>query len=267
MPLFTFSYSMRLALSAPVVRHSYALRCMPPDTARQSVPKLTYLVIGDDKPSHSFDSFGNQLLTGYIERPHTEFGFSVQGTADLHPDRFETGGEPALFRYESSLTKPGPALRAFHASLSALPPDGMGFVPEDAPAARAFAMMHAVFARMQYQSGATRISTTAEQAFAGGAGVCQDYAHILLALCRMEHIPARYVAGLMDGEGATHAWCEVWHDGVWYPIDPTHDCPALIGYLSLAHGCDFSDCALDRGVWYGCAEQAQTVAATLTRIP
>ena len=97
--------------------------------------------------------------------------------------------------------------------------------------------------------------------------MCQDYAHILLALCRMEHIPARYVAGLMDGEGATHAWCEVWHDGVWYPIDPTHDCPALIGYLSLAHGRDFSDCALDCGVWYGCAEQAQTVAATLTRIP
>lgn len=267
MPLFSFSYSMHLSLTSPVTRHSYALRCLPPDTARQMVSGVTYTVLDDEKPSHSFDSFGTPLLTGYIERPHTAFGFSVTGKAELRPDVFEQSPDAALYRCESGLTRPGPALTALHDSLASLSGDGMGFVPDNAPAARAFAMMHAVYARMRYQPGATFVSTTAEQALAGGAGVCQDYVHILLALCRMERIPARYMAGLMGGEGATHAWCEVWHDGVWYPIDPTHDCPALIGYLELAHGRDAADCPLDRGIWYGSAGQTQTVTATLSPAP
>lgn len=267
MPLFAFSYSMQLSLTAPVTRHSYALRCLPPDTARQTVSGLQYTVLGDDRPSRSVDGFGSPLLTGYIARPHDFFGFSVSGTAVLRPDVFSESGDAALYRFASRLTQPGPALTALHDILSSLPGDGMGFVPDDSPAARAFAMMHAVYARMRYEPGATTVSTTAEQALSGGAGVCQDYVHLLLALCRMERIPARYVAGLLGGEGATHAWCEVWHGGVWYPIDPTHDCPALIGYLELAHGRDAADCPLDRGVWYGAAGQTQTVAASLSRLP
>ena len=56
-----------------------------------------------------------------------------------------------------------------------------------------------------------------------GKGVCQDYSHILIALCRKYKIPARYVVGMIIGEGATHAWVEVYYDGCWYGLDPTHN--------------------------------------------
>lgn len=81
-------------------------------------------------------------------------------------------------------------------------------------------LMEAVYRHMSYVPGATDIHTTAAQALRGGKGVCQDYTHILLSMCRMAGIPARYAAGAMIGEGATHAWAEVWLEGMWLGSGP-----------------------------------------------
>ncbi|MEX5632295.1 transglutaminase family protein [Parafrankia sp. FMc2] len=66
-----------------------------------------------------------------------------------------------------------------------------------------------VYQRIEYVSGSTDVGTTAAQALAGGHGVCQDQAHVMIAMCRAVGIPARYVSGHMLGEGASHAWVEV----------------------------------------------------------
>ena len=115
-----------------------------------------------------------------------------------------------------------------------------------------------------YAPGKTDVSTSAGRAFQQGKGVCQDYVHVLLTLCRMAHIPARYVSGLPLGEGASHAWAEIWADGFWHGLDPTRDCPADEGYLKFCVGRDYNDCPLERGMFSGKADQLQTVFMKVT---
>jgi len=110
-----------------------------------------------------------------------------------------------------------------------------------------------------YKSGSTSITTTAETALRQGCGVCQDYAHILIALCRQQGIPARYVAGFMIGEGVTHAWIEIYAAGKWLAIDPTHNRIVDELYIKLSSGRDFGDCIIDRGIFRGIAKQQQAV--------
>ena len=112
---------------------------------------------------------------------------------------------------------------------------------------------------MTYQTGVTNVRTTAGEAAQNKTGVCQDYAHIFLALCRMMKIPARYVSGLPVGEGASHAWVEIWFDGKWHGYDPTRNCHVDETYLRFCTGRDFHDCPIEAGVFWGNCIQNQKV--------
>ena len=105
----------------------------------------------------------------------------------------------------------------------------------------------------------TNVSTTAEEAWRLGRGVCQDYAHIMIALCRKAGIPARYVAGMMIGEGASHAWVEIARDDKWYGFDPANDKVVDDTYVKLGVGRDAADCLINRGLMRGGGTQTQTV--------
>lgn len=109
---------------------------------------------------------------------------------------------------------------------------------------------------LDYQHGVTGIHTSAEEALARGLGVCQDYAHVMLALCRLLRLPARYVSGHLLGEGGTHAWVEVLvPDGegqaAAYGFDPTHGRPTGIRYVTVAVGKDYRDVAPTSGSYVG----------------
>jgi transglutaminase-like putative cysteine protease len=108
---------------------------------------------------------------------------------------------------------------------------------------------------MTYVPGITTVQTTASQSLEIGQGVCQDLAHLLISLCRKAGIPARYVTGFMQGEGYTHAWIEFYDNGSWYGYDPTHNKQIDTGYIKIAHGRDYEDCSIDRGVFKGLAQQ------------
>lgn len=107
-----------------------------------------------------------------------------------------------------------------------------------------------------YQFGITGYTTPAAMALHLGKGVCQDYAHILLALLRLLNVPCRYVSGQMLGEGAPHAWVEVLieSDGGAVEIiayDPTHGRRARMDYLTVAVGRDFADVSPTSGTYSG----------------
>ncbi|HWC10512.1 MAG TPA: transglutaminase family protein [Acidimicrobiales bacterium] len=109
-----------------------------------------------------------------------------------------------------------------------------------------------------YQWGVTTVRTTAVEALAGGVGVCQDYAHVMLAVCRAAGLPARYVSGHLVGEGGSHAWVEVVAAdpeqagaAVAVAFDPTHDRRAGWGYLTVAVGRDYTDVAPTSGRYEG----------------
>jgi transglutaminase-like putative cysteine protease len=117
---------------------------------------------------------------------------------------------------------------------------------------------------MAYQWGVTSVRTTAVEALAGGVGVCQDYAHVMLAVCRAAGVPARYVSGHLVGEGGSHAWVEVVVPdpdagpelpgaAVAVAFDPTHDRRAGWGYVTVAVGRDYTDVAPTSGCYEGAA--------------
>jgi transglutaminase-like putative cysteine protease len=113
---------------------------------------------------------------------------------------------------------------------------------------------------LTYRHGVTSVVTTAAEAVAGGEGVCQDYAHTMLALCRAAGLPARYVSGHLIGEGGSHAWVEVvvsdQRDGpiprtLAIAFDPTHERRAERGYFTVAVGRDYADVAPTSGTFEG----------------
>src|SRR6202034_936161 len=115
--------------------------------------------------------------------------------------------------------------------------------------------------------------TTASEALAGGRGVCQDYAHVMLAICRAAGVPARYVSGHLIGEGGSHAWVEVLQKdpmgsgGIAVGFDPTHDRRVDGRYLTVAVGRDYSDVAPTSGTFRGHTQGALTVQKRLSEIP
>ena len=113
-----------------------------------------------------------------------------------------------------------------------------------------------VYQSMTYRHEVTGVRTTAAEALAIGAGVCQDFAHVMLALCRACGLPSRYVSGHLLGQGGTHAWVEVLlpvndgsGDAVAHAFDPTHASRGGLGYVTVAVGADYSDVAPTSG-WY-----------------
>jgi transglutaminase-like putative cysteine protease len=118
----------------------------------------------------------------------------------------------------------------------------------------ALAACQRVHELMRYAHDVTTIRTTAAEAFATRTGVCQDFAHVLLAITRGLGLPSRYVSGQLLGSGGSHAWVEVLlPDGAGHArvmaLDPTHGCSVGMTYLTIAVGRDYSDIAPVSGTY------------------
>jgi len=155
----------------------------------------------------------------------------------------------------TALTRADGLLAEVATSLSAARRRGRG-AGEGGPGAVELAEQACSWTRgaLTYAYDATTVRTTAAEAVAGGRGVCQDFAHVMLAVCRAAGLPARYVSGHLVGEGGSHAWVEVVVADPTRPgraeavaFDPTHDRRAGEGYLTVAVGRDYADVAPTSG--------------------
>lgn len=124
-----------------------------------------------------------------------------------------------------------------------------------------------IFKHFKYIKGITNVESTVDEILQHRAGVCQDFAHIMLQVLRTCKIPCRYVSGYicpnkngMRGEGATHAWVEAWIPGYgWAGIDPTNNVWVTNKHVKLSVGRHFSDCSPVKGTFKGPARQLLTV--------
>lgn len=249
-----FTYEMLFEFSEPVCQHRFTLKCMPADSASQRIDSLQCRIFPTGQTSETEDSFGNREIYGVIEEPHQSFQVKVEGVAKTGLGERERASKPhqlGIFRYPSVCTRPGRHLERYMASLS--------MAKDMSVMDKGVFLMHRLYQDFQYEKGVTDVATTAEEAMGLGRGVCQDYAHILIALLRMHRIPARYVVGMMVGEGFSHAWVEMEEGGAWYGLDPTND--VLVGedYIKISHGRDYEDCIVNKGVFTGLAEQKQEI--------
>ena len=161
----------------------------------------------------------------------------------------------AFLKAQTPLTAAGDCIRKYYRNLELAKIAGVYD--------KALCVMNTLHYTFTYDTEATEVHETAENALALGRGVCQDYAHIMLSLLRMEGIPARYVVGMTLGEAASHAWVEALCNGYWYGFDPTNNKLVNADYIRVSCGRDSSDCAVIRGNFYGCVTQRQTEKVTV----
>lgn len=252
-----FSYTTKQTFDDDVHDHSFALRVIPPESPVQKILHFQLTITPSVEYCRTVDAFGNNVVSGYISFSHRFLDFSVKGAAVIDLTQQRTDFLPC-YRYPSELTRPDEALTAFYNANSKRCENRS--IPE-----RAAFWSELLSDTIVYQKGVTSPSTTAAEVFADKAGVCQDFAHVMIALLRLDHIPARYIAGLAYCDGETHAWVEYWNNDHWEAIDPSNNCMVTEQYLILSQGRDFGDCAVDRGIMLGDhTRQMQLVRSALS---
>ncbi len=251
-----FEYKYKLEFDNPITDQQFQLRCIPRDGTHQKVLDINYKIEPIDTVTRLKDGFGNPIYVGSSLKEHNYFSFSVEGTVICsNTPLIKEGTCYPIYKYSTPLTTPNKTMQEYIKKYTHLDKE-----------TAAWSLMHDVYKFMKYEPGSTNVYTTASEAFTLKKGVCQDYSHILIALLRLLDIPARYVAGMMLGEGATHAWVDAYCNNHWIHLDPTNDREADEQYIKLSHGRDFKDCIIDKGVFSGHCQQNLNVYVKVEEI-
>jgi transglutaminase-like putative cysteine protease len=243
---FVLDQRIRYRYSVPVTNLRQRLRVVPPSAhgpQRRRRWRLRVDGVQSSSTTTFLDPFGNLTVDVAVPRVDdaVEFVLDVETCTD-RSERRETAFDRRYLQ-PTRLTAPDRILTELTA----------GADPSDV--ASVCARVHR---SLDYEWGVTGVRTTASEALAGGRGVCQDYAHIMLAACRSAGLAARYVSGHLTGEGGSHAWVEVLHPhrrDSWIAEgwDPTHNRRTDADYLVVAVGRDYADAAPLSGTYDGAA--------------
>ena len=256
---FSLHQRLRYDYTSPVRRLQHRLMVLPA-AAHGDQARISYRLEvhgATAQTLESTDRFGNVVVdvrarwvAAYVE---FEIWAVVDRDGDAQPPT--VAGQGRLLLAPTALTAPDPALRAAAAMLGG---------PGDRGLPLAERINDWAHGALRYRHGVTGVRTTASEALALGEGVCQDYAHVMLALCRLCGLPARYVSGHLQGEGGSHAWVEVLvpsADGAAFDavaFDPTSHRRAGPTYLTVAVGRDYGDVAPTYGTYSGAARGTLT---------
>ena len=254
---------MQMTFEFPAVNHHFTLRCFPPTNEWQKILSENVKIYPNHFICNQKDSFSNRCVYGKSSLPHNHFSVEVGGLAEVSGNNpiEENDEKESLFKYSTKLTQCGKKLSDFYEKISS-----GGAFPLLTNFQKAEVLMNSLSENFTYVPGVTGVFTTAEEAFTLEKGVCQDYAHILLALCRKSRIPCKYVAGMMIGEGLTHAWVDVFEAGKWLSLDPTHNRRCDDTYIVFSRGRDAQDCSINQGVFTGGGKQTQKVRVFVEEI-
>jgi transglutaminase-like putative cysteine protease len=137
----------------------------------------------------------------------------------------------------------------------------------------------AVYASLAYRPDSTHVDSTVDDVLEARAGVCQDFAHVMITICRHFGVPARYVSGYLytpdeersnlgePASDATHAWVETYLPGWgWFGFDPTHDKFVGDRHVRTAVGRDYADVPPSRGIYRGQTESRVEVAVEVKHL-
>jgi transglutaminase-like putative cysteine protease len=214
------------------------------------------------------DRFGNMIVDVFAPRVPEEIEFVAEVSVERHaaePNRLADGWLTEGYLLAASpLTAADERIRRSAQELADCAEWGLPL---------ADSINDWVYQSMTYQHGVTGVRTTAAQALEIGSGVCQDYAHVMLAVCRACGLPSRYVSGHLLGQGGTHAWVEVvlpTKDGTGEAIastfDPTHASRGGLGYVTIAVGGDYSDVAPTSGTYKSSARGRLVTSKQVTLV-
>jgi len=224
-------------------------------TPRRDSPQrtLSWRLTAPGRRVEQLDAFGNLSHLVTVEGPHTEVAVTGEGVVDID-DQFngrlpaDNGLSPLAYVSAGGLTAPNEVIVRIA---------GQAFGDGHASERRAQLLMELVTDRIRYRPGTSAVTDTASDAIGRGEGVCQDQAHVAIAVCRAAGVPARYVSGYSVTAGAahaaSHAWIDLWleDESCWLSCDVTRRAIADSTLCRLAVGRDYLDAAPVRGVRRG----------------
>jgi transglutaminase-like putative cysteine protease len=277
MPLFKIQHITKYTYDRLIQESMNEIRIFPLESPDQHVLEQELVITGNPELQVFFDYWGNKTGTFNLLPPHRELVINSRlvvrtpESADLRinfissfyelPDQL-TGNLIML-----ELIRPD----AINAQSQILDIISLVRGQEDSVAITIKNCSDYIFEQFKYIRGITNIETTIDEILVQRAGVCQDFAHILLQVLRTMNIPSRYVSGYicphrsgLRGEGATHAWVEAWIPGSgWTGIDPTNKVWVTNNHVKLAVGRNFTDCSPARGSFKGMANQHLSVLVSV----
>jgi len=260
------------------------LHLTPRETGRQKHEKWEVEVSPEPEWSAEFgDYFGNEAMFFSIHQPHELLRVTASGVLNVGAFAVDVEKSPPWEEVRSAVRahQGDDALDAFQylwdsPFIKASPTLG-GYARVSFPAGRPFLagvmdLTHRIFREFKYKPQSTTISTPLEEVFEKRAGVCQDFAHLMIGGLRSMGLPARYVSGylrtfppkpdpakpkvpILVGADASHAWLSVYCPGVgWVDFDPTNDVIPSDLHITLAWGRDYDDVSPIKGVVIGGGE-------------
>lgn len=258
----------RYAYDPDALRVALRLRLWPSSFDAQRPAEWRVSVNGEAVAPLMTDAWGEPLGLWHAHEPQE--GVEIVATGEVETE--DAAGIVAglshcrahgVYLRETTLTAPDAALREFAEEVKAAAEERSG---PDQPLAALHALNHAVREAVEYRAGVTDAGTTAARALALGAGVCQDHAHVFLAMARLMGSPARYVAGYLLASGEedeaggdlheTHGWAEAHVPGLgWVGFDPSNRVCPTDRYVRLASGLDAREAAPIRGSVSGQTEE------------
>ena len=258
----------------------------PRSTAIQAVAHHDlYVSPAPDFEISRTDYFGNNVASFGINQVHQELVITARSEVDVRPvptpnlalspawdrvpeeasRRTPEAFEAGQFVFESPSIRVGAPFRAYAAA---------SFAPRRPFLSAVEDLSRRIFTEFHYDRRATTIGTPVDEVLTLRRGVCQDFAHVMIACLRSLGLPARYVSGYLrsgsdfEGHGASHAWISVWCPVFgWKDFDPTNNVMPGAGHFTVAWGRDYSDVAPVKGVALGGGEQVVSVEVDVSPPP
>jgi transglutaminase-like putative cysteine protease len=287
MTRYAVRHETSYAYGATVDLGAHMLRMTPMDGEHQHL--IAHDLEMDPSPqrvSAFRDHFGNGVHHVAVESPHDNFTVVLSAIVDVDsPAWTEAPHGPAWESVREAMRADGfpspPDVAEFVEPSPLAPRDHAAAdyarvsFPENQPIVDGAIDLMGRFRRdFAYAPGATDVSTSVAEVMSSRRGVCQDFAHAMIAGLRGLGLPARYVSGYLRtgnsfrGTDASHAWVSLWcgDDVGWLGFDPTNNFLVRDGHIAVAYGRDFSDVTPLRGVILGGGRHSHTVAVKVEQL-
>jgi len=257
-------HSTRYRYTAPIAETVMEVRLRPMDGNSQRCLDFRLELSHGAVARTYVDGFGNHVHYFNLVRPHSGISVVSRSTVEtgLAPD--EDPGEELVqdflrFRAPVKDLDGVRELAARHAVEDLDSPESIERALD--------ALTTTISLEFTYDKTVTGVYSAVDDVLALRAGVCQDFAHLFIAVARAMRVPARYVSGYIHFPGeraittASHAWAEAWVKGKgWIGFDATHPVRTTANHVRLAVGRDYTDAAPTRGVYVGSAGSAMSIS-------
>lgn len=279
MPRFNIHHVTKYTYEGPVRDSANQIILFPVKDACQEVLRQELNITGEPPVDTYMDYYGNEIGSFSHAEPHTVLVIDSQVEVVTKPRPPIDDSAPADTQWAllEQIRWQVPYIdflkqERFESLAEVVESVGSVNARGGTPLQAAMELRNYVYENFKYIKGVTSVESTIDEVWRLRAGVCQDFAHMLMVFLRQIQIPARYVSGYicpnkngMRGEGATHAWIEAYipFNG-WVGLDPTNNCIADDLHVRLAMGRSFSDVSPVKGMYKGTAGQHLEVGVSVS---